>query len=433
MKEYMQLKILLFLLLSWNISFSQSQKPKSKTYEFKNGSWYNGKEFVKKTWYSINGNLSSTRPLKIDSVIDLNKGFVIPPFGEAHNHNVGYTDQFYELSHKYLRAGIFYVQNPNNFLEGRNKLLAGGMINKDTTIDATFANGGITGYKGHPFFIVQRNIQWGNITEKEGEGNFYHTVRSLEELEAKWPVIINANPDFIKTYLLFSEEYEKRSSDSNYVGHRGLDPKLLPAIVMKAHKYGLRVTSHVETAMDFHSSVLAGVDEIVHTPGFRGDPMQNELDGLSALKYPLITFQIRKEDAKLAAQKGITVVTTLSGILQVKSSLEKKIADSLFKINLRALKQAGVKIALGSDAYRGDSWLEMEYLATTGIFTNGELLTMFCHTTPGAIFPKRKIAELRDGFEASFLVFKNNPLIQLMKAAEILFAVKQGTILKTIY
>jgi len=429
----MQLRILLLLLLSWNISFTQSQGSKSKTYEFKNGLWYNGKGFIKATWYSINGKLSSARPPKIDSVIDLNKGFVIPPFGEAHNHNVGYTDQFYQLSHKYLRAGIFYVQVPNNFLEGRDKLTAAGTINQDTTIDATFANGGITGYKGHPFFIVQRNIQAGNMTEKEGEGNFYHTVRSLEELETKWPVIIKANPDFIKTYLLFSEEYEKRSNDSNYVGQRGLDPKLLPAIVMKAHKFGLRVAVHVETAMDFHCAVAAGVDEIVHIPGFRGDPMHNALDGLSQLKYPLTIFQIGKEDAKLAARKGISVITTLSGILQVKSPLDKRIADSLFKINLRTLKKAGVKIALGSDAYRGDSWWEIEYLATTGIFTNAELLTMFCHTTPAAIFPKRKIAELRDGFEASFLVLKDNPLIQLIKPGEILFALKQGTILKTIY
>jgi len=429
----MQLKILLLLLLSWNISFPQDQGSKSKTYEFKNGSWYNGKGFVKATWYAIDGKLSSTRPAKIDSVIDLNKGFVIPPFGEAHNHNVGYTDHFYELSHKYLKAGIFYVQVPNNFLEGRNKLLEEGMINKDTTIDATFANGGITGYNGHPYFIVQRNIESGSMTEKEGEGNFYHTVRSLEELEAKWPLIIKSKPDFIKTYLLFSEEYEKRNSDSNYVGHRGLDPKLLPVIVMKTHKQGLRVVAHVETAMDFHNAIIGGVDEVNHMPGFRGNSMENGLNGLSQLKYPLTSFQIGKEDAKLAAQKGITVVTTLSGILDVKTIFDKRIADSLFKMNLKTLKHAGVKIAIGSDAYRGDSWWEIEYLVTTGVFTNAELLNMFCYTTPITIFPKRKIAQFRNGFEASFLVLKNDPLIELMKAKEILFAVKQGMILKNIY
>jgi len=429
----MRSKILLLLLLSWNISFPQNQRPKSKTYEFKNGLWYTGKGFVKATWYSINGTLSITRPLKIDSSIDFNKGFVIPPFGEAHNHNVDYSDQFNELSHKYLRAGIFYVKNPNNFPEGRDKLIAHDLINQDTTIDAAFSNGGITDYKGHPILIVERIIERGDGTEKLGEGNFYHTVGSLEALETKWPLIVKAHPDFIKTYLLFSEEYEKRKHDSSYVGHRGLNPKLLPAIVIKAHKHGLRVGVHVETARDFQTAVAAGVDEIVHTPGFRGDPMEKGLKGLSELKYPLTTFQILDKDAKLAARKGITIITTLSGILQVNTALNKRIADSLFQINLRTLKQAAVKIALGSDAYRGDSWWELEYLATTGIFTNAELLKIFCHTTPMTIFPKRKIAEFRTGFEASFLVLKNNPLIELVKAEGILFAIKQGTILKNIY
>ena len=73
---------------------------------------------------------------------------MIPPFGEAHNHNIAYSDQFSELSAKYLNHGIFYVKVPNNFIEGRQKLIANSLINKDTTIDAVFANGGITSYKG---------------------------------------------------------------------------------------------------------------------------------------------------------------------------------------------------------------------------------------------------------------------------------------------
>ena len=132
---------------------------------------------------------------------------MVPPFGEAHNHNVAYSDQFSELSAKYLGRGIYYVKVPNNFIEGREKLIAFGLINKDTTIDAVFANGGITSYKGHPYFIVQRNIARGSITEKGGEGDFYHTVMSLDELKSKWPAIMKNKPEFIKTYLLFSDEY----------------------------------------------------------------------------------------------------------------------------------------------------------------------------------------------------------------------------------
>jgi len=423
----------LILLLECTLAFSQNKaplQPGSKNYELKNGQWFDGNQFKKATWYSINGILSNKRPLRIDSTIDLNNGFVIPPFGEAHNHNIAYSDQFSELSAKYLNHGIFYVKVPNNFIEGRQKLIANSLINKDTTIDAVFANGGITSYKGHPYLIVQRNIEWGNITEKQGEGDFYNMIMSVDELAAKWPKIMHNHPDFIKTYLLFSEEYNKRINDSTYIGHRGLEPGLLVNVVKKAHEAGLRVSVHVETAIDFHNAIIAGVDEVNHMPGFRGDPIHGGLDSLKKLNYPLKIFQIDSNDAKLAGRKGIVVVTTLSGILDVKSAEDRKLADSLFKLNLRTLKEARVKIALGSDAYRGDSWWEVEYLATTGIFSNLELLQMFSVTTPQTIFPKRKIAQFKNGYEASFLVLKNDPLIDIMNAKEIYFAVKQTTILK---
>lgn len=432
----MYLRILLISLLECSLGFSQNNthlQPNSKIYELKNGQWFDGKQFQKATWYSINGILSNIRPLKIDSTINLDNGFVIPPFGEAHNHNVNYSDQFSELSAKYLNRGIFYVKVPNNFIEGRQKLITNSLINKDTTIDAVFANGGITSYKGHPYLIVQRNIERGISTEKEGEGDFYNTIMSVNDLPAKWPKIMEQHPDFIKTYLLFSEEYNKRMNDSIYSGQRGLDPDLLVHVVKKAHQSGLRVSIHVETAVDFHNAITAGVDEVNHMPGFRGDPMQNGLENLKLLNYPLKKFQIDKRDAKLAAQKGVVVVTTLSGIFQIKSAEGRKLADSLFKINLQTLKEARVKIALGSDAYRGDSWWEVEYLVTTGIFSNLELLRMFSVITPQTIFPKRKIAQFRNGYEASILVLKNNPITDIMNAKVFYYAIKQGTVLKNTY
>jgi len=173
-KGIMYPKLLLILLLECTVGFSQNNafQLSARAYELKNGQWFDGNEFKKADWYSINGILSNIKPSRIDSTINLNNGFVIPPFGEAHNHNIAYSDQFSKLSAKYLNHGIFYVKVPNNFIEGRQKLITNGLINKDTMIDAVFANGGITSYKGHPYFIVQRNIEWGNITEKEGEGTF---------------------------------------------------------------------------------------------------------------------------------------------------------------------------------------------------------------------------------------------------------------------
>ena len=78
-----------------------------------------------------------------------------------------------------------------------------------------------------------------------------------------------------------------------------------------------------------------------------------------------------------------------------------------------------------------EDW-EVEYLVTTGVFSNLELLRMFSVLTPQTIFPKRKIAQFKNGYEASFIVVKNDPLIDIMNAKDIYFAFKQGTVLKNI-
>jgi hypothetical protein len=118
----------------------------------------------------------------------------------------------------------------------------------------------------------------------------YFTIDSEADLEKKWPLILNQRPDFIKTHLWFSDEYEKRKDDSAYFGQKGLDPRLLPKIVAKARATNLRVSTHASNAADFHHAVAAGVDEIAHLP----------LTGLTPIAV---------EDARLAARRGIMVVT----------------------------------------------------------------------------------------------------------------------------
>ena len=329
---------------------------------------------------------------------------------------------------KYLKAGIFYVKNPAGLdpaAPGRvqERLVEARLINNDTAIDAVFSLGPITGEKGHPWLIAIRNFKIGAFTEKEAEDDFYYFVTSAEMLNKKWPVILQKKPDFIKTVLLFSEEYEKRKNDTTYIGYRGLDPKLLPMVVKKAHKAGLRVSVHIETSSDFHNAVLTGVDEICHTPGFRLDPMLGDSRKKESYEGRTDIFMINSTDAKLAAKKKIFVVTTLGGTLKAIGPV-RKLCDSLYIHNLTMLKNAGVKIALGSDAYRSNSWDEIEYLLTINVFTKTELLNMFCTTTAQTIFPKRKIGYLKSGFESNFLVFDFNPLQDIMKMKEVKFAMK---------
>ena len=114
------------------------------TLEWRNGRWFDGQRFIERTVWSERGHLTDRRPSAVDSVIDLAGAFVVPPFGEAHNHNAVPSDT--GVSARYLREGIFYVQNPSNFVRDRDA--ARGRFNVPGAIDVTFSNAGFTGPGG---------------------------------------------------------------------------------------------------------------------------------------------------------------------------------------------------------------------------------------------------------------------------------------------
>ncbi|HYP00108.1 MAG TPA: amidohydrolase family protein [Pyrinomonadaceae bacterium] len=400
-----------------------------QTYEFVNGRWFDGQKFVARKFYAVGVRLTSRKPARVDSVIDLAGKYVVPPFGEAHNHNVEWRGEeaFTRTRRMYLEAGVFYVKNPNNLPRARAPLL--GRINIPTSIDVVFANGGLTATGGHPLGVVRRNLERGGMTKEDAEGAFYFAIDNLADLERKWETITAGRPDFIKTYLQYSEEYAKRRDDESYIDWRGLDPSLLPAIVRRAHRAGLRVSTHVETATDFHHAVVAGVDEINHMPGFR--PEKDDW----AKFQDSARYKISETDARLAARKRVVVVTTL--VSAIDRALEKRegeaaVSDALRSLlvhNLQTLNRHGVRIAIGSDSYRQTSQVEALNLHRLKVFDNLTLLKMWCETTARAIFPNRRIGHLKEGYEASFLVLNADPLEDFNNVRKIDMRVKQGEIL----
>ena len=397
-------------------------------YELRNGFWFDGREFVADTRYTVYGAITERRPEPVDSVIDLKGGYVVPAFGEAHNHNAVVSDT--GVAGRYLRAGIFYVKNPNSF--PRDRVAARGKFNTRGSIDVVFSNGGLTGPGGHPVDLARRNIARGVWKPDMGEGDFYHVIASRADLDAKWPGIIAAEPDFIKTYLLFSEDYARRLRDTTTFGWRGLDPALLPEIVRRAHGANRRVSTHVETAADFRTAVAAGVDEINHLPGFR--PEGNALAGYRSLAR----YALTRDDAAAARARGITVVTTVSEALALLDAAIAKGGDDaalaarargVIVQNLRLLRDAGVNVVVGSDRYRDTSVPEALGLRTTGVYDDTTLLRMWSIATPRAIFPGRKLGTLDDGFEASFLVLAGNPLTDFGNVGRITLRMKEGLLL----
>jgi hypothetical protein len=390
-------------------------------YEFRNGLWFDGRGFVERTMYAQDGVFVREPSAAVDSVVDLQGRWVVPPYAEAHNHNVEAGTGFADRVRRYLSHGVFYVKNPNvlpsNVIPIRDE------VNRPESIDVSFAYGGITGPGGHPVGVVRRNVARGIWDEDAGEGGFYYAVADSADLAVKWPALMGHRPDFVKTYLLYSEEFARRAADPDYVGQRGLDPDLLPAIVERAHGVGLRVTTHVETAADVRHALDAGVDEIAHLPGFRGNEENRFPD-------PEI-FLLEASDARRAAERGTVVVTTLGNFAGSAPDSVAAAARRVFRHNLSLLHEHGVALAVGSDGYGSVGVSEAMQLHELEVFTNRELLKMWVETTPKTIFPQRKIGRLAPGHEASFLVLAGNPLEDFAATQDIALRVKRGVLLSS--
>ena len=242
-----------------------------RTYEFRGARWFDGEKFIKRRAYSEWGRLRFTKPEQIDEVVDLSGKYVIPPLCEAHNHNLGGDYLTKETLQRYLDAGIFYVKILSNLPRETGKERH--LFNRPDSVDVSFANGGVTGPGGHPISLRESLLGYGayeGFTKETLADHAYFVLQEPQDLEEKWPLILQYKPDFIKIFLLLSEEYELRRDDPEFFGKKGLDPALVPLIVDLAHAHKLRVSAHVSSAYDFHVAVAAGVDEIAHLPGHHG-------------------------------------------------------------------------------------------------------------------------------------------------------------------
>lgn len=77
-----------------------------------NGQWFKGSTFERRTVYSVDGRFASARPRRIDETLDLAGTWIVPPFGEAHNHNIdgAVEDRSREALRRYVADGVFSVK-----------------------------------------------------------------------------------------------------------------------------------------------------------------------------------------------------------------------------------------------------------------------------------------------------------------------------------
>jgi imidazolonepropionase-like amidohydrolase len=412
----MRLGATMLLALLAGCAVSATDAPVQGRVAYVNGEVFDGESFAPRALVVEGGRIIAADPTSAAERVDLQGGYVVPPFCEAHNHNLGSADENQEAIDRYLSEGIFYVGTLSNLPAFTDPVRH--TYNIPHSVDTIFGNGGLTASGGHPIRLRESLLERGvypGFTRETLADHSYFVVDNEADLERKWALITSFRPDFIKIFLLWSEEFDARRDDANFFGQKGLDPALVPRIVERAHAEGLRVFAHVESAHDFHVAVSSGVDVIAHLPGNDGPA------------------EIDPADARLAAERGISVMTTT---VLIERPARRRDAERYQAMrdaqiaNLRLLRDAGVTLAAGSDEVRQTSSAEIAHLRGLGVFDNAGLLRMWSRDCSRTLFPERQLGELRSGFEASFLVLGADPLANFDATTDIRMRIKDGEVLQ---
>lgn len=398
--------------------------------KFVNGRVFNGQHFQKQEFYIQEGIFSFREPARVDSVIDLGNGYVIPPFGDAHTHLFSRVEDFSKHNDLFIKDGVFYAMNQDPIYTLTDTVIA--LAEQKSTVDISYTRGVVT---------ASWNIVAG-LYRQFGEQGMFGEKKSLQELDTKnvflmddrndlinkWPLLEEKNPDFIKIIIAFSEEQEKRKNNPGYSFELGsysmtpgIDPELLTPLVNRAHMTGLRSSVHIETAADFRLAVKSGTDFIAHLPG--SWQVGVEKTGYSDLNR----WKITHGAAKQAAEKNVIVITTA---IPPEDTPHPDDYSEIHTHNIALLENRKVPIILGSDRFDKTIRAEVFYLKELGVFDNRTLLNRLTLDTPRAIFPDRKIGKITEGFEASFLVLEKNPLADIKHISTIRMRVKEGRLLR---
>ena len=384
-----------------------------------NGQWFEGKSFERKAMYSVNGLFTSRKPSRIDRTINLNDGWIVPPFADAHSHSfgLGISGADAKSARAYLEAGVFYVQSQGN-LPMTEAEKASIPLNTPNGIDVTFSNATLTSHDSalHAFLanmILPQGIFPGYGLETLNNVRYFE-IDNGEELTRKWPQILAQKNDFIKTYLWLTDN-APFIGPPPLMGKHALSPDAFRSIVRQAHAVGLRVSAHIVRAGDFKVAIEGGADEIAHMPSFGN---------------------VTPELAKIAAARNVSVVTTMAQVGKPVDTIPAPMREAAAAMlvgttnNLKILAANGVPIVIGADNPADTTADEAAYIQSLGVFDNAAMLRIWGTATPLAIFPHRNIGALKEGYEASFLALGANPLTDWTATRRIQIRFKQGTLME---
>jgi hypothetical protein len=378
-------------------------------------------KFEQKTLYVYGNNFSfAERKVKFDTIMNITNKYVTPPLSEGHTHNLDGNRNIKNELQQFTGNGVAYVMVLTNYKTGADENKS--YFNEAGKLQVKYANGGITSTLGHPFMIYEPRAigiydswkpeRFEQIkNSRKAENNAYWFMDNLEDVNNKLNKYFEQKPDLVKIYLLDCKNFEK-TKDNGKAGDKGLSKKVAKEIVKQAHSKKLKVFAHIETFDDLKIGLDINVDAFAHMPNY-SRPVEDFND-----------IKLSKNQLKKIKNNNILITPTLAtnelNSIDYSKNSNGEFNNQQFEKTLKQqkemfnfLKKSGFDYMIGSDRYDSPLSVEYDYLIKNNFITYDYFFKSCFELTPKFMYPERKVGEIKEGFEASFLILNDNPFLDL--------------------
>jgi hypothetical protein len=366
---------------------------------FKKGQWQKTDFYISDSTFAFSTTATIKDTLKADGK------YITPGFVEGHTHNL---DRMYQKSmvNRYLSEGVTVIRNMTSKSRGVEKFRM--YLESVPSPRVLYANWGFTSTLGHPFMAYEPYVlglrdrsQFDKYSEKLDTSrkdlyNSYAFVDSIPQLKEIWPKFLETDPDLVKIYYFNEDQIQSRQK-----GAYGLRLEVAKALIDSAHVDKLKVHAHIGTTQEFEKMLNAGIDGFAHTPEFRWDG-----DSASLEDYYLPDDLLKK-----AAQKEV-ILNPTAALNYSKHAGDTSILMRVAQLQtdmIKRYRRFGGRIVPGTDIYGSTSEPIFTYYAKYIELPPRELVSIFTEEPTAAILPNKKIGKIEEAYEATFLIFDQEP------------------------
>lgn len=246
-------------------------------------------------------------------------------------------------------------------------------------------------------------------------------INSIEEGRLAVREQADKGVDFIKIWV-----------DDRGGRYEKMSPQMYTAIIDEAHKYGLPVAAHIHHLEDAKGLLRAGLDVFAH--GVRDQDVDDELIELFQ-QHPEVYLVPNLPDEGVAIDiRGLHGLIPNEVIETVESEYAGTAADQAFyqiqARNLKALYDAGVKIAFGTDGREmWEVFIELENMVTSGM-TPADVIIAATRTS-AELLKLDDVGTMEAGKIADFIVLNDSPLEDIKNIRQIDSVYLRGTKLES--